>query len=129
MEDQVGAEGTDPRGGGHSCRRNSHRPADLRRDNRRLQDFETGSEVQVGLSRFNVPPVGQLNIGLAAIGSSLDDLSCRLPRHSPVHLVLNRLEEFQAFRLGGVVINAGRVNIGDHLIKAAFRCADILDLP
>lgn len=47
--------------------------------------------------------------------------------NSPVHLVLNSLEEFYADFHCRIIVDAGGVNIGDFLEKAPFRGVDILN--
>jgi len=59
-----------------------------------------------------------------AVGAGMDDLCRRLPRDGPVHFVLHRLEELDAGRLGGIVINAGGVDVGDLLVKTPLGSAD-----
>ena len=47
----------------------------------------------------------------------------------PVQLVLHRLEEREADRLGGVVVNAGGIDVGDLLVKPPLGGADVLNPP
>ena len=42
-------------------------------------------------------------------------------------LILNSLEKGNTFLGGGIVVNTGGVNIGNFLIKTAFRGSDVLD--
>ena len=65
--------------------------------------------------------------GLAAVGAGVDDLRRRLAGDGPVHFVLHGLEELDALRLGGVVINAGGVNVGDLLVESPLGGADVLN--
>ena len=46
-----------------------------------------------------------------------------------MHLVLHGLEEFDALRLRGVVVDAGGVDVRDLLIKPPLGSADILNPP
>jgi len=46
-----------------------------------------------------------------------------------VHLILHRFEKLNTLRLGWVVIDAGRVDVCNLLIKAALGCADVLNPP
>ena len=50
---------------------------------------------------------------LVAVGAGADDLCRSLSGDGPVHFILHGLEELDADRLGGVVINAGGVDVGD----------------
>ncbi len=51
----------------------------------------------------------------------MNDFGRRLPGDRPVHFVLHSLEEPDALRLGGIVLNAGGVNVGDFLARACLK--------
>ncbi len=79
------------------------------------------------LAHLRAAPVGQAHVGLLAVGAGVDDLRRRLAGDGPVHLVLHGLEELDAVRLGGVVINAGGVDVGDLLVEPPLGGADVLN--
>ena len=57
----------------------------------------------------------------------MDDFRCDHAGNGPVHFVLDGLEKLDADLQGGAVVDAGGVYVGDFLVKAPFRGADILD--
>ena len=68
-------------------------------------------------------------VGLRGIRAGVDDLGGGVAGDRPVHFVLHGLEEPDALRLGGVVINAGGVDVGDLLVEAPLGGADVLNPP
>lgn len=74
-------------------------------------------------------PMGQAHVGPGAVRAGMDDFRRRLAGNGPVHFVLNGLEKLDADRLGGIVINAGGVNIRDLLVKPPLRGANVLNPP
>ena len=62
---------------------------------------------------------------VARIGTPADDLRSRVPVSGPVHLVLHRLEELLRQLGVAVVIDAGRVDVGDLLIEETLAGANV----
>ncbi len=58
-----------------------------------------------------------------------DDFGSGLASDGTMHLVLHRLEKLQADLLRRVVINAGRVDVRDLLVKPPLGGADVLNPP
>jgi len=81
------------------------------------------------LAHFRAAPTGEAHVGFGGIGAGVDDFRCRLPGDGPVQLVLHRLEEGDALRLSGVVIDAGGVDVGDLLVEPPLGSADVLNPP
>ena len=78
-------------------------------------------------ANHRAPPARQTKVGLRRIHPLVNDLSSRLARDCPVHLVLHGLEKQQAPLIGGVVINARGVNVRDLLVEPPLRGADVLN--
>ena len=78
---------------------------------------------------FGTAPAGQAHVGLLGVGALADDLGGGVAGDGPVQLVLNCLKELNADVLCRVVIEAGRVDVGDFLIEAPLRRADVLNPP
>ena len=81
------------------------------------------------LADFRAAPVGQAHVGLRGIGAVVNDLRRRVAGDGPVHFVLHGLEEFDADRLGRIVIAAGGIDVGDLLVEAPLGGADVLNPP
>jgi hypothetical protein len=81
----------------------------------------------IRLAHLRPPPTGQPHVGLGGVGAVMDDLRRRPAGDGPVQLVLHGLEKLDALRPGGVVINAGGVNVRDFLVKPPLRGADVLN--
>lgn len=89
------------------------------------QDFIFGQEVpgdaDIGLVDPGAPPRSQAHVRLPGIGAGVNDLGGGLAGNRPVHRVLDRLEEADAFVRGRIVVDAGGVDIGDLLVEAPLR--------
>jgi len=72
------------------------------------------------LANFGAAPAGEAHVWFAAVSAGMNDLCCRVA-------VFDGLEELDADVLGGGVINAGGVDIGDSLVAAPFGGADVLN--
>ena len=65
--------------------------------------------------------------GFFRIGAGVNDSGGCVVGNGPVHLVLHGLEKTEALFGGGVVVDAGGVNVCDLLVEAPLRCPGILD--
>lgn len=75
---------------------------------------------------FIATPVGQAHVGFGVVGPLVDYLGGRLAGDGPVELVLDGLEEGQAYLLGGVVIDGGSVYVGNFLVESPLGGANVL---
>ena len=83
----------------------------------------------VNFAELCAAPIGEAHVRFGAVGTGVNNFRCGLAGDGPVHFVLHGLEEFDALRLRGVVVDAGGVDVGDRLIKPPFGSADILNPP
>ena len=101
-----------------------------------------GLNVVIFLVQLAIGPTGRMRAGRAvecgaqflvtierfgAVGAIVNDFGGGPAGDGPVHFVLHGFEKAEAGFGGGIVIDAGGVDVGDLLVEPPLRGADVLD--